>query len=274
MSENIKKASLFFAVTLLLSMGCYENQDGCQDIRATNFEAGADFPCEDCCTYPDVNIVVRHKVDTLNLSSSLQIYNGAGDTFKIIQAALLVNNFQFQQASSALTVFNTSTFTFDQSGTLEEQLLRDDFVGISSSNNNFNVGNHQGEDEVSAVSFDFGLSTAQSNLTPFGLPDTHPLDSSGGFWQETTGYSAGFLDVLYDTMTMDTVRYRLPAEIMYSFQQDTLFSLEYGANIDLDVFIDYFAWTAGINFMEIGGNEAQVVEAIVNNLPNAISLTE
>lgn len=274
MSGIISRISGFICLLLFFSLGCYENEDGCQDITASNFDALADFPCEDCCTYPNVSLVVRHRVDTLNWNSSFKIYNGVGDTFKIISAALLVNNVELQQAAGVLKVTDTETFYFDNNGTLETQTLTDDFVGIRTGSNNFTVGSHQGQNDVSAISFDLGLPASLSQITPFELPASHPLDSSGGYWSETTGYYGGYLDILYDTMTMDTVRYRLPVELMPGFQADTTFTIEYGANIELDLIIDYLSWTAGINFVEIGGNEAEVVQAIVNNLPNAISLAD
>ena len=266
----IKKLSLPLALMAILLVGCYENEEGCQDIFADNFEGAADIPCEDCCTYPDLTLSIQHVLDTFVYSASRKVNNGLGDSFLIIQAGLLLQNVALAQDAGALASTTQRNFQLLDGSTLT---ATDDFVLARTTTSTYTLGSHMGQGGVNSISLDFGLSAEQEQIDPTALPDAHPLSAESGFRYQGS-YISGYADVLYDTITMDTVRYRLPAQLGLTFQQDTAFDIGYGENASLRLKIDYQKWMEGINFVLNGQDEAAVIQAIVNNLPNSISLAD
>ena len=271
MSAIRKRFELIGILLLTLGLGCYENEEGCQDIFASNFDVEADLPCtDDCCNYPSLSLSIQHRQDTLSFSASRKLYNGLGDSFQIIRAGLLMSQLSLQQTDGVLRIREQREFATSSGASLS---LPDDFAGVTNSASSYNLGTHLGHGEVSSISLALGLSTENAEIQPDGLPDSHILAEQGGFRYEGA-YIGGYIDVLYDTMTMDTIRYRLPAQLALDFSADTTFTIDYGDNLSIPLQIDYLQWVAGINFVEIGSDEAAVIQAVVNNLPNAISLAD
>ena len=54
---KLSRISLCLYVVLSLT-ACFEPQEGCTDIAATNFDASADENCTDCCTYPKLQLLM------------------------------------------------------------------------------------------------------------------------------------------------------------------------------------------------------------------------
>ena len=60
---------LLIAMVLGMMIGCIDEIEGCLDNGATNFNAVADIPCDDCCDFPDLRINVAHRIqDSFSLS--------------------------------------------------------------------------------------------------------------------------------------------------------------------------------------------------------------
>lgn len=82
---------LLIALLCILS-GCYEPVEGCLDPLSANFNLTADNDCEDCCSYPAINIRFYPMWDTLNLSTTVFYTNQSGDSLQITEASFLVSN--------------------------------------------------------------------------------------------------------------------------------------------------------------------------------------
>ena len=82
-------------LAMLWNTGCFEPEEGCLDIRASNYALDADEPCaDDCCTFPQLTLQFLHKVvinDTLsnNLKYVDSVYYGRNGV------PLRVNNIQY-----------------------------------------------------------------------------------------------------------------------------------------------------------------------------------
>ena len=53
---------LFFG---LLQSSCADDEEGCLDIQATNFDVTTDIACANCCTYPTLSFRVNHVYDSI-----------------------------------------------------------------------------------------------------------------------------------------------------------------------------------------------------------------
>ncbi|NNE28024.1 MAG: hypothetical protein HKN16_00205 [Saprospiraceae bacterium] len=268
---GIGKHSVLLLLLGLLS--CYERQEGCLDLLANNFDATADDPCVDCCTYPDLEVQVKNRLDTLVYSPATLVSNGLGDSFLIIKAGLLLSDFKLENDTGFAEVIDREDFSlFDGTGTIE---LKDDFLDVATDKGNTRTaGEIKTQGLISGFQVHIGLDASIPALMPGELSDSHPLGSEGGFWEQDQQYSAGFLEILYDTISMDTIRYTLPVSTGFVFNPDTTMDIEYGSDISLKLTLDYLAWTQGINFVEIGENRDSVAKILVGNLPIVISLSD
>lgn len=77
----IRKGVIHFFLALFFVFGCYEQQEGCLDALASNFEIDSDDGCSSCCEYPHLTFTIKHLYDTLNFNLGQVYSNGLGQTF-------------------------------------------------------------------------------------------------------------------------------------------------------------------------------------------------
>lgn len=268
--KEIKNHSWFFILLIFFLTSCYENQEGCQDIFAENFDASADDPCADCCIYPSLSLSISHRIDTLDYSPIYKLYNGMGDSFHIISAGLLISEYELLQSTGTIRTSDRKDFAFSNSN--ETTNLHDDFTSIIAGSTTATIGDHKSIGAVESVKLELGLSANNSAILADGLQDTHPLGAGSTFRIGVDTLISGFIEVYYDTLARDTVRYTLPPVLAHTFLADTAFTIEYGADVRMNLAIDYFKWVEDINFKEIGLMKDSVASMIVSKLPKSISL--
>ena len=100
---TLNNAGCFFSKILLICNlvvlnACYEDQEGCLDINATNFDVEADINCPDCCTFPMLQLDYQHKAETadttINFSyESITYQDGAGNPFRVRSVQYYLSDF-------------------------------------------------------------------------------------------------------------------------------------------------------------------------------------
>jgi hypothetical protein len=85
----------FFSATLAIS-SCYEHEDGCRDINATNFSVKVDIDCEnECCTYPEVQIQMQLVMNSEIIDTSRFFPLDDGDSIRIKMLRIFFSDFKF-----------------------------------------------------------------------------------------------------------------------------------------------------------------------------------
>ncbi len=112
----------FLVVVLFCS--CYEREEACLDLLAQNYTITADDPCDDCCTYPTVQLRVIPMVGDSIYNVDSVINNNAGQSFILRNAVVLLSDFELGIADG--TVLNVrETATFENVSDEEFELIDD-----------------------------------------------------------------------------------------------------------------------------------------------------
>ena len=264
-------ASCFFAA-------CYESQEGCRDIAATNFDASADKDC-DCCTYPNLQIGVSQHYDTETYIENKVYLASDGHPFILKNVSFYLSDFQLFQNGTAYTVSDTAgLYTFSQAGndTLRE-IFTDDFILVRRTPLVNAAGTFRNDGVFDRIEFRIGLDDNAERVIPSRAPAGHPLRTqSDSLWHgRTEGFVFMQVVVARDTFagtkpdTISLKRADLNNAIFSaagSFKHETGYNFNIVLDVDHKKLLDGIDWTTG----DISAWKSR----IVSNLPGALSVTQ
>jgi len=270
---------------LLLSFGsfllalcfsaCFEPKEGCLDIAATNFDAGADKDC--CCEYPKMQLTVNQVYDTLLFLNNALYPDASGHLFRIKSVAFYLCDFQAFQNGAAFSVSDTLTLNTFLGSDTSGQLFTNDFQLVRRTPVKYAVGTFQQDGNFEEIRFRFGLSEAAQKVIPTKAPISHPLYTQpDGLWQ---GQTKGFVflqavivrDSMEDTPD-DTLRF-LQADLGLPYLGATgLFVHPTGYDFPLVLTVDYKKMFEGVNWSmhDILAWKSKVLA----NLPTTFSVSQ
>jgi len=275
---------LFFAF-VGCTFGCYEKQEGCLDIAATNFEVEADRECDECCSYPSLQVTFAHRVrsvqqDTffnLNLGDSLYTLNGI-DFFRFDNIRFYISDFQLIQADgTALTTSDQIELTLFDNGDTLAQNVTDDFALVTRTNvSPITIGTIRPEGDFSGIRFNVGVTTPANHADPTAFPNNHPLAEENDLhWSIDSGYVFNRIALFRDTMASDTIPTVLEIgtdELLRTVELDYPFPLKIGFDVTVALQIDYLAWFQGVDIRN--DSEAAMIEKIVENITNSFTVLD
>jgi hypothetical protein len=271
---------LQFALWLAIAGGlpaCFEPQEGCLDIAATNFDASADKDC--CCEYPQLILSLDQRFgDPIFLNDSIYLSTD-GHPFRIRSIAFYLSDFQLFQNGNALAVSDTltlQTFAEAANDTLPTRFT-DDFLLVRRTPIDYAVGTFRPDGAFERVRFRLGLSAEAQRVVPSLAPTSHPLYlQSDSLWE---GRDEGFVwlqaVVLRDTAAAtlpDTLRLTRAdvsdffVDATNTFQHATGYNFRLALRADYQKLFDGLNWTAH----DIPAWKAQMVA----NLPTVFSVSQ
>lgn len=254
---------------------CFEPKEGCLDISATNFDAGADKDC--CCEYPKLVLTVNQVYDTLLFRSDSLYPDASGHLFRIKSVAFYLSDFQLFQNGELFRVSDTLTLNTFLGADTSSQLFINDFQLVRRTPVEYPVGTFQQGGNFEQVNFRFGLSADAQKVIPTKAPNGHPLSAqTDSLWR---GQANGFVFlqavVVRDSMGTtqpDTLRF-LEADLGLPVISATgLFVHPTGYNFPLVLGVDYKKMFEGVNWSihDITAWKAQIVA----NLPSTFSVSQ
>ena len=252
---------LFFVICTLYLSACNEDQkEGCLDYRYANFSVNADINCLDCCKFPELRVILRHRISQ---GDSLYpvIYKDQsyafvqGDSFIIENLSFILSDFHLVDLEGGEVPVFDSLFV----RTLN---LQRDSVFYSFSNS-FLIGNpnlfqkkkvaaifHNGLG-VKALRFTLGVKPPLNVLTPSEFPPNHPLVVNQSYlYQKEKGY-------IFANMQLKRKAFPLESSTNISLSgSDFLNTIEVpvftkakaGYHQEITLEVDYAIWFKGLDF--------------------------
>ena len=268
--------------SIFILSACYEPEEGCLDIRATNFQADADRQCPDWCNYPQISLDFRHRViknDTFfNLVYLDSVYiDDFGNPYRIKNIQFYVSNFhlirpdgreELVQDSLELEVFPSENET--RMATVEDNFAlvnRNIFT-------DYTLGTYVVDGNFVAMRFAVGIEGEARQANPNSVSEDHPLHTKKGMYVDVdSGYVFNRIEFFRDTTAADTI----PTVVNIALEENlrvitipAIFSLIEGFDIQVILQIDYLTWFQGID-MKNDPKEV-VANKIVENIAQSFSV--
>ena len=145
----------FLFISLFILSSCYEREEACLDLLAKDYSLSADDACEDCCTYPSLQIRVFNKIGEDSYSIDSVMVNDSGDSFRIVQSRIILSDFDLTLSDNAvLSVRETAEYEDTEGEGVE---LTEDHVIATTSSSLLTPGTIRETGEVQSLEFKVGI---------------------------------------------------------------------------------------------------------------------
>jgi hypothetical protein len=261
--------------------GCYEEQEGCLDIEATNFDVDADNPCQDCCDYPTLSLSILHKpltTDTtrnFNLNTVYQLPHDTNQLLKVKKVWFYLSDLQLIKAGGQVVdVLDTVEVGYSMvPGDTLYKTITDNFAYLlRSSLSEKNIGAIRTEGFFEGIQFRIGLPDESRDYVPSTLPNGHPLNFQADSlnWTEEDKYAYQYWEFYRDTADIDSTVMRITAPYSEFIQLYNAFEIRKGFDIRITLRIDYLELWRGVDPKNMSTDEIR--DILVSNLASAFSL--
>lgn len=285
---NFSTCQLYQAIFLFLLIilsGCYENREGCLDVRAINFGIDSDRECDGCCVFPQLKLAFEHKLNAgnaANLTYTDSVYtDGAGNQIRVRDIQFYVSNVRLVR-EDGVEIFPTDSLTvqIQVPGGMPQVANIGDNVALVNRNNftPLEFGTFITTGKYTKVRFNMGLVGNYNRVIPSSLPDSvvnHPLENVTMYINTDTGFIFNRLQIFNSAAKTDTTyrsfRILNPQTNEIELALPATFQIIEGYNVRVTVRINYLSWFAGVNFKN--DPEATAATKILNNLQNSLSVS-
>jgi len=272
--------AVFFAMVFT---SCYEQKEGCLDIRARNFELDIDQACSDCCEFPELKLAVQHKILTendfynLNLGDSIY-YDDFGHPFRINSIRLYVSGIHFVAADNSETGVTNEVDFSTLDGT--PYTLEDNFAILNPADFSTRVlGEMPDEGLFPTLSLRIGLEEPVLSADPQSFPEDHPLSIQEDSMYQDGRYIISKLEIFRDTTAADTIPSTfnifaddMPANNLVYLNFPGSFFKVLGYDVQLVLRVDYRRWFTGLDIKN--DSEAEIINKISQNISQSFSFIE
>lgn len=199
MRKCYRNIVFIFSIALLFS--CENSDPGCLDLNAENFDVFAVSECDSCCVYPDGNINLAFRYDTMSFSFNTEFAYGDSDTIMVSDFQLPISQFSFYADGKILKVRDTLRG--------QSPRIYDDYILKKKSSADIAIGKTSFVEEIDSVSFVIGLDESMT----LGLRPYEDVDQNSNFIK------------IIDEMYVDTIEELFQARISLTIN-DSLKELE------------------------------------------------
>lgn len=276
---------IFFMLAISFSLtACYEKKEGCLDLKASNFDIGADEGCADCCTYPKLKITFENKwqyPDTLfPFKTDTFFYDALNQPFRIERIRFYWSNFNLELTDGTqigiTDLVNLKVADGTDTISLQEQdhfLLAD----VNSATDKLTLGSIVPTGSVSQVNTTFGIPRPANSAFVSTFNASHPLAPKIGNmnYGPELGYVFAKIELYRDTIASDTI-----PTVVNIYGDNALRNLNLaltspttlleGFAPELVVQTDFAQWFNGVNIRTSDTTSLQ--SQIVNNIASSFTL--
>lgn len=272
-SRSLKTNFPFILFSLILLVAsCNTKEEGCLDIRATNFDFDADKACDECCTYPKLFFRVSHIWDDSTAFRQNQIYTRAGvDTFKLVDIDYAFSAFLLSDTEGVQeTVEETTDIWCDENGSINEKEIVDDVIVINLTNLTYEIGTFRRDEMFTIGEMTIGIPPSYDCAIADSLESSDPLSAQSVIFQdEEMERVFGRVVLQKDTATqvLDTL-YIPNAGVQFNFDLNKEFKT--GKPDTIYCTINYQQWFSEIDLTQ--DENDQIIQQMSANIPSGIQI--
>lgn len=200
------KVYLLVVVFVVIGMtSCYSPVEGCLDPEAKNYSIAGDEDCDDCCTYPLVNLSIYHQNGDTTFFLGDTLVNNLGQEYSIIKYVYFLSDFKIQTSEGVIEVQDSLQLNVDE-GTI---WVKDDVIRVSRSTFTYALGTAIFDGGGEELTFTVGLSEALSKNRFTSEISKHPIttDPDSLYREEFGDYVFQRIQVAQGDSLRDTVLY-------------------------------------------------------------------
>lgn len=261
----------------MLFSSCSNDEEGCLDIQATNFDVTADVACNSCCTYPALSFRVNHiYTDSLNFTLDATYLDAIDSPFTVSSAQMYISDVQLVRADgSSVGVTDELTLTFSDNTT---SVVEDNFLFVRKSIGNYTsgtIGSINTEGTFEKIRFNVGVNPTANHAEISAMPDGHALagQTESMHIDINEGYIFTKLQIVTDTTSTDFTTYEISSDVnLITIELDYPLNIDAGFDISLIVNMDYNILFNDIDFQN--DDESSIISKLTNNMSNAFSVSQ
>ena len=265
---------LFLAFIFVLH-SCKEPKEGCMDINASNWDAEADKPCDDCCSYPLLQFSFTHLFADTLFDYGDPFTDDFGNVYSILSIRYYLSDIFIKTNDDIYHVSDSIQIVLLDNTQRDTTFVRDDVLFITKGVGTATVGTFQKSNLFfDSLFFTIGLPEPYNRIDPASVPATHPLapKADSMYWTPSEGYIFQRIVLLPDTSNVaDTFLVEIGGEeALVNLALELGQSGLPGINLTIPLEVDYKKYFAGINFAN--HNPTEIKHIIVSNMANCFSV--
>ncbi len=267
--KNQTLLSLPFLIALFCILsGCYEPIDGCLDPLSSNFSLTADNDCEDCCSYPSIQIDFHPMWDTFDLSTTEFYLNQTGDSLNITEASFLVSN-AYLTGQSVSLLSSQDSVVLDCGGPLT---LFNAFNNVSINSERAQVPNVLLDQVYNSLHVSIGIPSCLATIDTSAI--TTLSNKTELFDNELSAdiYQTHQFSFAWTTDSTSIQELQLiNEEGLINLVFETELFTERGENLTIDIDVDYSEWFKSFG---INDSEETLKQKLIQNAAGSFSLRD
>ena len=255
---------LYGLLFALGTTGCYEDQTGCIDPDAANYDLQADLGCLDCCTYPAYSLRVTPRWGSQPVVVGQRYPYGAtaGDSFTLVRFRYYLGELRLRSAGEELPEPDrpVQLSTLNGSDTTMVTLNGNYLLGTTTPTTT-NIGTlRTGTTGLTALTGTYGLPDRYRSVVPFLAPTGDALRTQPGRlnYNDGRGYVQARLEYVLvpggDTLSVSSYG-SLPFEVDFGGQ--VLPSRGQATTIDLSAQLDEL-----LRPIDLGADSASIADRL------------
>lgn len=271
MSQNIRKASktdwtasILVSLLVLVISGCNTRIEGCLQANAENFDLNAEKPCDGCCTFPSMGLLLSQKWNERNFANTDTLYDIHGVSYKISDLRYFLTAWSWVDGEDV-------TYTVDSVNAecgSEVLSYTPDILMIDTRQFTYTLGTIRQSPVMDSLFFTLGLVEDFSCLDPDAADTPESLTESSPLWNP-------------ETQQLETIRLVLQRDITAE-QLDTIYisgrltgriknylDLAPGIDGQMKLTVDYGQWFSDADVQ----NLASFSQSILNHFQGSIFQT-
>ena len=264
---------IIICLFMLIMAACNTPEEGCLDIRASNFDFDGDKECDDCCTYPKLVLSVSHQWGTEKPYRKDSVYiSSLGDTFKVKDVRYFISNVVLQDADNVpYEVEETLDISCLENGVSIDKEIVEDISIVNISSPYSTIGSFKQDGPIISGSIKLGLSEDVLCVESDELATGDLSDESRLYRKSTQNLHILRWIIERDTSTavLDTIWVDHPA-LEFNFNVNKEFRT--GFNDSLFFNMRYDSWLDGINLKTM--SNAEIASGIKHNLANSFQFVK
>ncbi len=262
---------------VVLFLGC-EEDPGCLDVQATNYQVDAEDPCGDCCQYPELRVSFRHRWvredTTLAFGSDTTRFSLDGYTLQFPVVQYYLTNIRLVRPNGSEVLLDEALDVTIGSGadTLTTTIPDNVMLVEAGSFRTFVPGTYRYEGNFTELRFELGVTAPANQATPEAYPDNYPLaEQSPAMHTSEDGYIYTRVEVITNPAdTTARVINTTEAQMAQTVSLPITFTLDRGFNTSVSLAVDYRDWFSGVDWDQ--QSDTDIADLIVGNQPGSFSV--